>query len=355
MVVPSSTTTATPVELAARPAPEERRPRQRDREERDEWDDEPPRREVATRTSGKAIGAIVLGVFSFCFSLLAGVPAVILGIMSLSDISSSHGRVGGRGLAITGIVLGVIGSLLIGPAILLGLLLFPAVQKVREAAEQAQSTNNLRQLSLAMLNYADTNNGRLPPSVVFGADGKPLYSWRVLILPYVEADNLYHQFRLDEPWDSPNNKPLLKSMPRCFAEPVELETGMTHYQVFDGSGAPFDSSARPLQPFMLAGPQGMLQLQASAFQVRFPVGFTDGTSNTLLIVEATETVPWTSPKDLDFGPGKPLPRLGLPSRKGFKAAYADVNVKFIPSSTSEQTLRALITPNAGDIPGPDAP
>jgi hypothetical protein len=353
MIVPNPTTAVTPAESAPRPASAGGR---RDREDRDDWGDETPRRDVATRTSGKAIGALVFGVLSFCLSLLAGVPAIILGVMSLSDISSSRGRVGGRGLAITGIILGVVGSLLIGPAVMIGLLIVPAVQKVRDAAARVQSANNLRIQSLAMLNYSDSNAGRMPPSVVYGPDGKPLYSWRVLLLPYVEADNLYRHFHLDEPWDSPNNKPLLTQMPRCFAEPGDTEPGMTHYQVFDGPGAPFDSSARPLQPFMLQGPTGILQLQASAFQVRFPAGFMDGASNTLLIVEATDPVPWSSPKDLAFGPpGTPLPKLGLPARKGFNAVYADGGVKFITSSTSEQTLRALITPNGGERLGPDAP
>lgn len=290
-------------------------------------------------------------------SLLAGIPAVILGVLSLSDISGSRGRVGGRGLAITGIVLGVVGSLMIGPAILLALLL-PAVQKIRGAAERVQSANNLKILSLAMMNYSDVNAGRMPPSVVYGPDGKPLYSWRVLLLPYVEADNLYHQFHLDEPWDSPNNKPLLAKMPKCFANPgdmaTSITTGMTHYQVFDGPGAPFDSSG-PLRPFVLQGMKGPLQLQASGRELRFPASFQDGTSNTFLIVEAADAVPWSSPQDLPFGPGKPLPKLGLPSRNGFNAAYADGFVKFVPSSTSEPTLRALITPNAGDVPGADAP
>jgi hypothetical protein len=354
MIVPSPTTAVQAAESPPRPVSEERGARRRDREDRDDWDEEPPRRETATRTSGKAIGALIFGVLSFCLSLLAGIPAVILGVLSLSDISNSRGRVGGRGLAITGIVLGVVGSLMIGPAILLALLL-PAVQKVRGAAERIESANNLRMLSLAMLNYSDTNTGQMPPSVVYGPDGKPLYSWRVLILPYVEADNLYRQFHLDEPWDSPNNKPLLTQMPRCFADKADPQPGMTHYQVFDGPGAPFDSSARPFRPFMLQGRNGPLNLQASGHELRFPMSFVDGTSNTFLIVEAADAVPWSSPQDLPFGPGKPLPKLGLPSRKGFNAVYADVVVKFVPSSTSEQTLRALITPNAGDTPGTDAP
>jgi hypothetical protein len=355
MIVPNSPAPAPAAEFAPQPVREERTPRRREREERDDWDDEPRRRETPTRTSGKAIGALIFGVLSFCLSLLAGIPAVILGVLSLSDIAGSRGRIGGRGLAITGIVLGVVGSLMIGPAILLALLL-PAVQKVREASVRVQSSNNLHQIGLAMHNYHDTY-GVFPPSVVFDKDGKPLYSWRVLILPFIEADLLYKQFHLDEPWDSPNNKPLLARMPRTFMDPADVtpESGMTHYQVFDGPGAPFDSSARPLVSFSLAGvngPPGQLQMSNRRLTI---AGITDGLANTLLVVEAPEGVPWSKPQDLPFGPGKPLPQLSRPARRGFLALYADASVRTIPDSTSEQTLRALITPNGGEPLGPDAP
>jgi hypothetical protein len=315
--------------------------------------DETDERQRAERTSGKAIAAVVFGVLSFCSSILAGVPAIILGVLSLNDIARSRGRLGGRSAAITGIVLGAVGTVLIGPALMIAMLI-PAVQKVRGAAERIQSANNLKQQSLAMMNYIDTN-GRLPPAVVYGRNGEPLYSWRVLLLPYLGEELLFRRFRLDEPWDSPNNKPLLALMPKAFQDPADKapEQGMTHYQVFDGPGAPFDSSARPLAPFQAAGgfPQG---LQMSGRQVRI-TDFTDGTQNTFLIVETPDAVPWTSPQDLRFGPGVPLPKLARPSRNGFNAAYADGTVHLVPASISEQTLRALVTPNGGEILGRDAP
>jgi hypothetical protein len=212
-------------------------------------------------------------------------------------------------------------------------------------------------LTLATVNYVDTNNGRLPPAVVYGPDGKPLYSWRVLLLPYLGEDNLFRRFHLDEPWDSPNNKPLLALMPKVYLDPGDKgqqQLGMTHYQVFDGPGAAFDSSSRPLMPFTAAGVNAP-GLQMSASQLRYPVGFTDGTPNTFLIVETPDPVPWTSPQNLPFGPGVPLPKLARPSRGGFNAAYADGTVRQVPSSISELTLRALITPNGGEVLGPDAP
>src|SRR5262249_54155708 len=89
-------------------------------------------------------------------------------------------------------------------------LLMPAVQKVRMAAGNAQGQNNLKQIALAMHNYNDAYNGKLPAHAIYSKDGKkPLLSWRVAILPFIEQDNLYQQFHLDEPWDSEHNKKLI--------------------------------------------------------------------------------------------------------------------------------------------------
>src|SRR5436305_5428399 len=71
----------------------------------------------------------------------------------------------------------------------------------QKAGGRTQSTNNLKQIALAMHNY-HSNNGRFPPAYRAGKGGKALLSWRVLILPYVEQEALYKEFRLDEPWDS---------------------------------------------------------------------------------------------------------------------------------------------------------
>jgi hypothetical protein len=246
------------------------------------------------------------------------------------------------------LVLGIVAavSLLCIVPILIGLLL-PAVQKVREAAGRVQSSNNLKQISLALVNYADTYK-RLPPAVVYDADGKPLYSWRVLILPYIEEDQLYKEFHLDEPWDSPHNKPLLARMPKTYAAPGNWppkEPYATHYQVFDGPGAAFDSDkAGGLQPFPLVAPgPGGRQMMAGPTIVRYPGSITDGTSNTFLVVEAADAVPWSKPADLPWDPKAPLPKLGGLFPGGFGAAFADGSVRFLPKNTNDATIRACIT------------
>src|SRR5262249_27633770 len=122
--------------------------------------------------------------------------------------------------------------------ILAGLML-PAVQSSREAARRAQCTNNLKQIMLAMHNFHRANN-KFPGDII-DKDGKPLLSWRVALLPYLEAQDLYNRFKLDEPWDGPHNKELLKEMPRLFTCPdrVKAEPFTTTYRGFSGPGAMF--------------------------------------------------------------------------------------------------------------------
>jgi hypothetical protein len=312
---------------------EDDRPRRRRRREDDEDDDEEyerPRR--SGETSGKATAALVLGLLSFCFGILAALPAVILGIVALVEISRGRGRLGGKGAAIAGMILGGVGLVAVP------VLLVFAVQRVREAAANIQDQNNLKQMGLAMHNYNDTY-GHLPEAMPDPKlRGKTKLSWRVELLPYVEEDMLYRQFHHDEPWDSPNNKQFLTAMPKVFAHPehpVENAQGLTYYRVFVGEHTPF--------------PPG----QVSSIPRNFP----DGTSNTILIIEAADPVPWTKPDELVYDPKKPLPRLGGHFRQGTNAALADASVVplRIGNGLSERTLRSAIDPNDGLPLGADWP
>jgi hypothetical protein len=287
----------------------------------DSTEDEAPRQ---TATSGKAIASLVLGIASFLCACLTGVPAIILGILGLGDVNRSRGRTRGSGLAIAGIVTGSLGTL--GTLCMLGLML-PAVQKVREAANRMSCQNNLHQLALGMHNYQQTY-GSFPAATVYSKEGKPLYSWRVTLLPFLVNDSLYKQFKLDEPWDSPNNIKLLPQMPKVFLDPSipSKDNSETVYQVFVGKGTAFEShDGEKLATF------------------------TDGTSNTLLLVEAASAVPWTKPEALPFAPDKPLPKLGGHHTGGFNAAFADATVRFLPADIDDKTMRALITRNGAEI------
>jgi hypothetical protein len=202
--------------------------------------------------------------------------------------------------------------------------------KMRESASRVRSINNLKQLALAMHNYHDTY-GHFPAAASYDKNGKPLLSWRVELLPFLEQGVLYKQFKLDEPWDSPDNKKLLAKMPLVFAAPdAPRGTTTTPYQGLVGKGTIFD------------GKKGI------AIQ-----DILDGTSNTIMFVEAAKAVPWTAPEDVPYAADKPLPKLGGLFHGGFNAALCDGSVRFISNSISEKTLRAAITRSGGEVLGPD--
>ena len=189
------------------------------------------------------------------------------------------------------------------------------------AQQVRTSINNLKQLALALHNYNDNNAG-LPTNVV-SKDKKPLLSWRVQILPYMEQQNLYRQFKLDEPWDSEHNKKLIEKMPKVYA-PVrgKVELGMTYYQAFGGSN-------------------GWLRPGAS-----IPRSFPDGTSNTFLCAEAAKPVIWTKPDDLIFN-GKDIPALGGLFDGRFHALLGDGSVQRFRKEMDADILRRLIDPADG--------
>ena len=225
---------------------------------------------------------------------------------------------------------------LTSPAILGFLMasLVPAIESARGAAKRAQCVNNLKQIGLANHNYHSANN-TFPVQAITDKDGKPLLSWRVAILPFLEQQDLYNKFKLDEPWDSPNNKPLIKEMPKVYFCPDRRnpEPGTTTYQVFVGKGAGFEEG------------------EGVGLQ-----NFTDGTSNTLMVVEAKNAVIWSKPDDLKFDmEAKPsLYGAASPHTGGFNALFCDGSVRFIKNSISAQVFKALITRASGEVISSDS-
>src|SRR5205085_3628183 len=115
----------------------------------------------------------------------------------------------------------------------------PAAEPQRKAGDRQRhkSINNLKQIMIAIHNHHDSNNHL--PADIRDKNGKPLLSWRVAILPFLMQDNLYQQFKLDEPWDSEHNLKLLQHMPVTYHVGIEPK-GSTHtyYQAFAGPGTP---------------------------------------------------------------------------------------------------------------------
>ena len=191
-----------------------------------------------------------------------------------------------------------------------------------------EAQNNLRQIAIAMHNHHDVN-GRLPAAVNANANGKPLLSWRVHLLPYLEQQALYEQFRLDEPWDSEHNKTLIVQMPEVFNSPggAELDEGMTSIVVPTGDETIF--------PIGGGGPGKGLSLSS----------IRDGTSNTVMIVEAApeNAVIWTKPDDWRFNADNPTKGLVGHRHGGFLAAFADAHVAVISAIVPAEMVKAIFT------------
>ncbi len=215
-------------------------------------------------------------------------------------------------------------------------MLLPAVSSSREAARRSQSMNHLKQIALAMHNFHDTFKA-FPAGYSAGADGEPLLSWRVHILPFIEQQDLYNQFHLDEPWDSLHNKTLIKKMPDTYRSPgSKSPPGTTNYLGVGGADGVF------VRPRGGAEADGLLGTSFARV--------TDGTSNTIMTVEVPDelAVVWTRPGD--FSPNKENPILGLVGlrRNIFLAGLADGSVRAISQSVDPKTLRALFTKSGGE-------
>jgi hypothetical protein len=213
-------------------------------------------------------------------------------------------------------------------------LLLPAVQAAREAARRNQSTNNLRQLMLAMHNHHDAKKS-FPATAITDQNGRPLLSWRVAMLPYLEQNGLYKEFRLDEPWDSEHNKKLIPQMPAVYLNPS---------RDYQGDGTTTYLAA--------TGDAGMFKDPAKGIRMR---DISDGTSKTIAVVEATEdcAVPWTKPDDLKINPKDPFEGVEGVRVGGFLAAFADGSVRMISEDVDPTVLSALFTPDGGEIVDPD--
>jgi prepilin-type processing-associated H-X9-DG protein len=212
-------------------------------------------------------------------------------------------------------------------------LLLPAVQAARESARRTQCKNHLHQIGVALRTY-NSVHGTFPPAYIADEDGKPMHSWRVLILPYLDEQLLYEQYNFDEPWDGPTNKLLWGRMPKVFACPSDPQTASqeTSYMVIVGPNTMFPGTE----------PTG-------------PSDCRDGLSNTLCVVEtANSQVTWTEPTDLDSaqmlfevkpgGDGE----IGSYHAYGANVLYGDGHVLFLPDSIAPEQLEALSTRNGGE-------
>jgi hypothetical protein len=216
----------------------------------------------------------------------------------------------------------------VGASIPLTLFLYPAVKNISDATARSQLGERLKQIGVAMHTYHDKHK-RLPAAAIYSADGQPLLSWRVVLLPYLGHDDLYRQFRLDEPWDSAHNLALAAEMPKVYKLPAFFDDrrvpNATYFQVFVGPGAAFEG-----------------KVGVSLFD------FPDGPSNTVMVTLAEEPVVWTKPADLAFPPKGPLPKPRAFYRGDwYFVLFADGSSSQVDASITDGELRAAITRNDG--------
>ncbi|MDG3007039.1 sigma-70 family RNA polymerase sigma factor [Paludisphaera mucosa] len=257
----------------------------------------------------------------------------------------------------------------------------------RPTAAASPSEANLKRILLALHNYYSTNEC-FPPAAIRGADGRPLLSWRVALLPYLEAGDLYNQFRLNEPWNSPHNGPLLARMPAVFDTPgIPAPPGETRFRGVSSQGAMFgppgtqaatsaptaglgggvalysDDGAAGRGPVGIAGTPGGAAAAplgdaapAPAQPEPPPTGrgvsmteVTDGTSNTAMVLVVEDAIEWTRPGEL-LAVGDELPALEDSDPRGYTLGMADGSVQHLPKQPIRRAfLSALITRNGGEV------
>jgi hypothetical protein len=188
------------------------------------------------------------------------------------------------------------------------------------------AANNLRQIMTSLHIYHD-RHGRFPPSICVSDSGKK-YSWRVEILPFMEEQALYNQYRFDEEWDSPNNQRVTARMPDFFRSDLDdKETTNTAWFLVTGPGCAIGSNES-------------LSLQE--------ISDADGTALTIVAVETKRNVHWAKPEDIAIGPTNRLPKLGGFHAGGFNAGFANASVQFIDENVPAETILKLFTYNGGE-------
>lgn len=210
-------------------------------------------------------------------------------------------------------------------------LLLPAVQAAREAARRAQAMNHTKMILLSLLNYESVHKA-FPAHATYDDNGKPLLSWRVHVLPFLEEQELYEKFHLDEPWDSDHNKKLIPLMPEVFLDPssrLSTEQGRANLIGVKGKGMFFDGTSKP---------RGIPDIR-------------DGTSNTIAIVQVNDDrAPiWTQPEDWEVNENNLTKGLGGLHPGIFIAGFCDGHVSVFAEQVDTKLLRSMFTVDGGEI------
>lgn len=256
-----------------------------------------------------------------------GKPITIPMPAGMAPFAAQPSKAGGMGVLIAVLAVGLVAA--VGMIGILIALLLPAVQAAREAARRMQASNNLKQLGLAVQNYHDVYNA-FPPAVVRDENGKPLYSGRVLLLPFLVSDGRDHAFDKNQAWDSPANMPISQTDLRVFTDPSapKRTPGQTDFLFVVGKGTIFDPP-----------PTGSRMMS-----------ITDGASNTICMIEVKNSgIHWAEPRDLDISQPVSLPAGNHPNIN--LALFYDGHTAAITKNTPPQLIRDLATCAGGEVIG----
>ncbi len=215
----------------------------------------------------------------------------------------------------------------------------PRGARVRDAECVALCTSNLQRIAMAMREY-EAAQGCFPPAYVTDKQGKPLYSWRVLLLPYLGQQDLYDQYRLDEPWNSENNH----------------EVSDLAVEMFQCPGQP-DTKLPTTNYLMVVGEHTI----SNGRQPRKITEITDGLTDTIMLVEVADSlIYWAQPEDLHFDKlsfainGGKRREISSYHRDGANVAFCDGSVRLLKKSTNPQLVKAMLTIDGGEpIPRSD--
>lgn len=204
----------------------------------------------------------------------------------------------------------------------------PAIRASSRAKERAAFGNNMKYVMLALHSYHDSH-GHFPPAIMIDKESGVARSWRVEILPYIEQQALYDAYRKNEPWDSEANKKVLAKMPVLYRHPSQPADSV-NTSIFAAYGA------------------GLMFEKKSGVSIGFR-DITDGTSNTIAIIEAKRDIPWTKPEEIEFDVTAPkLPELGF-APEGYQVGFGDGSVRFIARSIDAALLFKFLTRAGGEV------
>jgi hypothetical protein len=202
-------------------------------------------------------------------------------------------------------------------------LVTPMIDDARNQARRTQEMNYVRQVLLAMHNYAAVH-GKFPPAVIRNPGQQP-YSWRVALLPYLEQQNLYDQYKFDEPWDSPANLKIAEVAVPFYCSEDGNSNASTIYLV-TGKNTAFEPDGRGV---------GFAQIR-------------DGMSNTAMLVQTKRDIPWSKPEDIELPATDEIPQFGGVVEGGYIVGMFDGSTWFVDAPMNDATVRAMFSPSGGE-------